>query len=216
MVDQHAPAPRRRGRPRGRSDARERILAAAADEFGELGYDGATIRGVAARAGVDSALVHHYFGTKADLFSATVDVPVRPDLAIPGILAGEREGWGEGIVRFVLEQFEQPEVRTRGVVLLRTAIGNKRATPLMVGFLTRELLSRIVATLDVDDAELRASLAASQIVGMLVARHVVRLPGIATASVDDLVARVGPTVQAYLTGEGTIPRPSTQHPPDVI
>jgi AcrR family transcriptional regulator len=203
MSDERAPeqvvSARRRGRPRGRSNARERILQAAAAEFGESGYDGATIRGVASRAGVDAALVHHYFGAKADLFAATVDVPVRPDLAVPQILAGDRDGWGEAVVRYVLEQFEKPDVRARGVVLLRTAIGNKVATPLMVGFLTRELLSRIVAVLRVDDAELRASLAASQIVGMLVARHVVRLPGIATASVDELVARVGPTVQRYLT-----------------
>lgn len=195
-------APRRRGRPRGRSNARDRILRAAAAEFGESGYDAATIRGVASRAGVDAALVHHYFGTKADLFAATVDVPVRPDLAVPEILAGDRDGWGEAVVRYVLEQFEKPDVRARGVVLLRTAIGSRVATPLMVGFLARELLSRIVAALEVhdaEDAELRASLAASQIVGMLVARHVVRLPGIATASVDELVSRVGPTVQRYLT-----------------
>ncbi|MFT4280908.1 TetR family transcriptional regulator, partial [Microbacterium sp.] len=191
--------PRRRGRPRGRSDARERILAAAADEFGARGYDATTIRSVAARAEVDSALVHHYFGTKADLFAAAVDVPVRPDLVVPAILAGDRERWGEAVISFVLEQFERPEVRRRAVVLLRTSLGNSLATPLMVGFLRRELLARIVAELDVDDAELRAGLVASQIVGLIVARYIAKLPGIADASPEDLVARIGPTVQRYLT-----------------
>lgn len=194
---------RRRGRPRGGSDARERIVAAAADEFAERGYDAATMRGIATRAGVDSALVHHYFGggsnTKADLFAETVGAPLRPDRELPRLLAGDPDTLGERIVRFILESFEQPEVGKRGVVLLRTAIGNKAATPLLTGFLSRELLARIATALDAPDAELRASLAASQIAGLLVARYVLKLPGVASASVDDLVARIGPTLQRYLT-----------------
>ncbi|MGN8552354.1 UNVERIFIED_CONTAM: TetR family transcriptional regulator [Microbacterium sp. SLM126] len=200
MAEYVVPAPkRRRGRPRaGESDARDRILAAAVEEFGEAGYDGATIRGIAARAGVDSALVHHHFGTKADLFGETIEAPMRPDLALPEILAGPRDRVGERIVRYLLETWEQPEVRRRGVVLLRSAIGNKLTTPLLAGYLSRELLSRIARSLDTPDADLRAALAASQIAGMLIARYVLRLPALAEASVDDLVERVGPTVQRYL------------------
>lgn len=200
MVEYVVPAPkRRRGRPRaGESDARERILSAAIEEFGEAGYDGATIRGIAARAGVDSALVHHHFGAKADLFGEAIGAPMRPDLALPEILAGARHEVGERIVRYVLEAWEQPEVRRRGVVLLRTAIGNKLTTPLLAGFLSRELLSRIARALDVPDAELRATLVASQVAGILIARYVLRLPALAEASVDDVVARVGPTIQRYL------------------
>lgn len=202
MAEYAVPAPRRRrGRPRaGESDARERILAAAVDEFGASGYDGATIRGIAGRAGVDPALVHHHFGTKADLFGETVHAPMRPDLVVPEILAGDRDRVGERIVRYLLETWEKPEVRKRGVVLLRTAIGNRLTTPLLAEFLSRELLSRLARALDVDDAELRASLVASQIAGLLIARYVLRLPTLAEASVDDLVARVGPTVQRYLFG----------------
>lgn len=202
MPDYAVPAPkRRRGRPRaGESDARERILAAAIDEFGEAGYDGATMRGIAARAGVDPALVHHHFGTKADLFGETVGAPMRPDRVLPGILAGPRDEVGERIVRYILESWEEPEVRRRGVVLLRTAIGNKLTTPLLAGFLSRELLSRIARALDVPDAELRASLVASQVAGLLIARYVLRLPALAEASVDELVERIAPNVQAYLYG----------------
>ena len=191
-------SPRRRGRPRGVSDSRARIIASAVDDFGEKGYDGATIRSIAARAGVDSALVHHYFGTKADLFAEAVGIPLRPDIDVPGIVAGPRDEVGERLIRYVLEAFEQPEVRRRGVMLLRTAIGSRVTTPLLAGFLARELLSRISRSLDVDDADLRASLVASQIAGMLIARYVLKLPALAAAPVDDLVARVGPTVQRYL------------------
>lgn len=193
-------APRRRGRPRGGTDSRERIIAAAVDEFGEQGYEASTIRAIAARAGVDSALVHHYFGTKADLFADAVGIPLRPDIDVPGILAGPRSDVGERLIRYVLEAFEKPDVRRRGVMLIRTAIGSKLTTPLLAGFLSRELIARIARALDVDDAELRASLVASQIAGVLIARYVVKLPALAAAPVDELVARVGPTVQRYLFG----------------
>lgn len=192
---------RRRGRPRaGQSDARERILAAAVDEFGDLGYDAATVRGIAARAGVDSALVHHYFGTKSDLFGESIGAPMRPDIAVPEILAGPRDEVGERILRYLLETWEDPDVRRRGVALLRTTIGNKLTTPLLAGFISRELLSRIVRVLDVDDADLRAALVASQVAGLMLGRYVMRLPALADASPDELVARVGPTLQRYLFG----------------
>ncbi|WP_309065900.1 TetR/AcrR family transcriptional regulator [Microbacterium sp.] len=189
---------RGRGRPRGESDARERITAAAVHEFGEHGYESATIRAIAARAGVDPALVHHYFGTKADLFAEAAGFPLRPDVDVPAILRGPREGAGERVARYVLESFERPEVRKRGIMLLRTVIGSKLASPVVAGFLTREMLPRIAGALDADDAQLRASLAASQIVGMIVARHIVKVPGIADATVDELVDRIGPTLQRYL------------------
>ncbi|MBL5973715.1 MAG: TetR/AcrR family transcriptional regulator [Candidatus Leucobacter sulfamidivorax] len=190
--------PRERGRPKGGSDSRGRILAAALEEFGERGYDGATIRSIAARAGVDSALVHHYFGTKADLFAEAADLPLRPDVVVPMILSGPRDEVGERIVRYILEAFERDEVRRRGVMLLRTAVGGKIGSPLVVGFLSRELLPRVANRLDVPDAELRADLVASQVAGMLVVRYVLRIQPIADAPIDELVRRVGPTIQRYL------------------
>lgn len=203
MPSTAVPQPRRRGRPpRGQAgDARARILAAAADEFGELGYDGATMRGIAARAGVDPSLLHHYFGTKADLLGEVVDAPMRPDLEVPRLLDGPRDALGAGIVRYVLEAWESPSTRARGTALLRAAIGNKLTTPLLAGFLSRELVGRIAARLDTEDGALRASLAASQIAGLLVARYVLRLAPLAEASVDELVERIGPTIQRYLTGD---------------
>ncbi len=194
--------PRRRGRPRASTSGgtRQRILAAATEEFGALGYDGATIRGIAARAGVDSALVHHYFGTKADLFTEVVDAPMRPDIDVPALLVGPRDELGAALVRYVLETWERPEVRKRGTALLRAAIGNRLTTPLLSGFLARELVARVSAALDAPDAELRASLVASQLGGLILARYVLKLPPLAEASVDDVVALVAPNVQRYLTG----------------
>lgn len=194
-------AGRRRGRPRGTSDARERILAAAAVEFESGGYDATTIRGIAARAGVDAALVHHHFGSKADLFGTVTQIPMRPDKEVPAILAGPREEVGESIVRYVLTTLEDPTRRRAAIALVRTAVGNKAGSGPLVGFLSRELIGRIARELGAPDAGLRANLAASQIVGLLVARYVVALPDIASADVEELVRRIGPTIQRYLFEE---------------
>ena len=189
---------RRRGRPKGESGSRERIVAAAEHEFGEHGYDGATIRAIAARAGVDSALVHHYFGAKADLFAEVIGIPLRPDVDVPAILEGPRAEVGERVVRYVLEAFERPEVRRRGVTMIRVAVGSKAMSPVLIGFLARELIGRITALLETSDAALRANLVASQMAGLIVTRYVVRLQPLADAPIDELVARIGPTVQRYL------------------
>ncbi len=193
------PVRRRRGRPRkGESDARDRILAAATDEFGEHGYDASTTRAIAGRAGVDPALLHHHFGTKADLFAASIGAPLRPDLAVPEILTGPREQTGERLVAYVLAMWDSATVGPRALVMLRTSLASKRATPLLAGFLRRELLDKVAAGLDAPDAGLRADLAASQIAGLIIARYVLRLPDLVAAPTEVLVARVGATVQGHL------------------
>ncbi len=204
MTDAAPPLPRRRrGRPRGgSSDARERILAAAAAEFGERGYDGATMRAIAERAAVDPALLHHYFGAKSELFTATVDVPLDPARLLPGALDGDLGSAGERLVRLVLTTWDSPSFRERGVALVRTAIGNRRATSLLVGFVSREIVQRIGDRIgEGEDARHRASLIASQILGLIVGRYVLGIEPLASASIDRIVADVGPTVQHYLTGD---------------
>lgn len=202
MPEQLVPTPRRRrGRPRGGdSGARGRIVEAAVAEFGERGYDAATIRSIAARAGVDPALVHHYFGAKADLFSAALDAPLAPARAVPGMLDDDLEHAGERVARHVLETWEDPAFRRRGVAILRAIVGSRRSTSLLVGFISREVLGRIAHRLSGPDAERRAALVGSQLVGVLMTRYVLELPPMASASVDELVAAVGPTLQRYLTG----------------
>ena len=125
---------------------------------------------------------------------------LRPDLAVPQILTGPREQTGEGLVAYVLGMWDSPTVGPRALVMLRTSLASTRATPLLAGFLRRELLDKVAAGLDAPDAGLRADLAASQIAGLIVARYVLRLPDLVAAPTDELVVRVGTTVQGYLLG----------------
>lgn len=193
------PVRRRRGRPRkGESNARDLILAAATEEFGEVGYDASTTRGIAARAGVDPALLHHHFGTKADLFTASIGAPLRPDLAVPEVLSGPREHTGERLVAYVLAVWDSATIGPRALVMLRTGLSSPHATPVLAGFLRRELLDKVAVGLDVPDAGLRADLAASQIGGLIFARYVLRLPDLVAAPAEELVVRVGAAVQRHL------------------
>ena len=193
---------RGRGRPRAEhgGDSRSRILQAAEREFAAKGYDATSLRAVARRAAVDPALVHHYFGDKADLFAEVIAAPLRPDRAVRAVLAGPRDQIGAGIVRFLLTEFEKPGVRDRGTALIRSVVGSDGTSRFLKEFLMREVFRRIAAALDTPDAELRATLAASQVVGVMLTRYVLRLEPIASAPVDELVARLGPAVQWHLTG----------------
>ena len=198
---------RRPGRPSAdsgaaRASARGDILKAASKEFAERGYDSASLRAIARRAGVDPALVHHYFSDKAELFAETIAAPIRPDRLLEVVLAGPREATGASIVRYVLEQLGAPQARTRVVALLRAALGTGPAARVFKEFLVREVFLKLARAAGGDDAELRADLAASQVVGLMVIRFVLRVEPLASAPVDDLVRRVGPVIQWHLTGYG--------------
>ena len=205
-MDAH-PAPPRRGRRRaGEADARTAIVRAAADEFAAAGYDGASLRAVARRAGVDPALVHHYFADKPELFAAALELPIRPDRIVAELLAGPPEVLGTAIVRAIVTRFTDPATRTAVLALLRTAMGHEFAGRMLRQFLLRELLQRITGRLGLEDGELRAAFAASQIVGLMVARYGIRIGPLAEASDDEVVATVGPVLQWYLTGDALPPR----------
>ncbi len=202
------PAPPRRGRRRaGEADARAAIVRAAGDEFAALGYDGASMRAVARRAGVDPALVHHYFADKPELFAAALELPIRPDRIVAELLAGPREVLGTSIVRALVTRFADPATRSAVLALLRTAMGHEFAGRMLRQFLFRELLQRITDSLGLEDGERRAAFAASQIVGLIVARYGIRIGPLAEASDDEVVAAIGPVLQWYLTGDPPPPRP---------
>jgi AcrR family transcriptional regulator len=176
---------------------------AAAEEFVERGYEAASLRAVARRAGVDSALVHHYFDGKADLFAAALEAPLRPDRVLDVVLSAPREEIGERLVRYLCEQLDDGPAAGRMVVVLRTALGSGPGTRMVREFLTREVFSRLAALNDgADDAELRADLAAAQIVGLIMTRYVLKLEPVAaaSASADELAHRVGPVLQWHLFG----------------
>jgi len=189
------------GRRPGESGTREAILEAARAAFADAGYDRATIRGIAAAAGVDPALVLHYFGSKEGLFEAALELPVRPaDVFARGAAAGPDQ-LGATVVRTFLEAWEPPETRVRLMAMLRSAMTNEAAMGMIRELLVREVFGPITQTLGVPDAQLRATLVGSQFIGLAIMRFVGRVEPLASASVDELVAAVGPTVQRYLMGE---------------
>src|SRR6478752_50183 len=151
---------RPRGRPRkarGAADTRTAIVHAAAEEFAERGYEAASLRAVARRAGVASALVHHYFDGKADLFAASLEAPLRPDRVLEVVLSAPRGEVGERLVLFLCEQLDDERAAKRMVVVLRTALGSGPGTRMVREFLAREVLSRLVALNEgAADAGLRA------------------------------------------------------------
>jgi AcrR family transcriptional regulator len=202
-VPGEGPGGTRRGRRKTAqigADARTQIVEAARAGFTRNGYDATSMRAVAREAGVDPALVHHYFAEKADLFAASVDVPIRPDRLVAEILRGPRDAIGVTIVRTIVTQLDSRPIRDASLALLRTALGHEFAARMLRQFMVREVLGRIASELDAPDAELRASLAASQIVGLIIARYGIRLGALAEASPDEVVARVGPVVQWHLLG----------------
>lgn len=193
-------ASRRSGRRSGESGTREAILEAARRRFADHGYDGATIRGIAADADVDPALVHHYFGTKERLFVDAMQFPVVPSEVLATVVGFDRERLGEAIARVVLGVWETHELRSQAEALLRSAVTNDRAAAMLRSFVTSTILRMVAEGLDDEDAEYRASLVASQIIGLGIARYVVALEPLAEANVGDVAAAIGPTLQRYLTG----------------
>jgi AcrR family transcriptional regulator len=191
---------RRRGRRPAGEDRRGDILAAARDEFGARGFDATTIRGVARAAGVDPRLVHHYFDGKDALFVAAFELPARPQQLLEAVLGADADGIGVRLVRLFTTVWDSPEGRQRIVALVSAASASEAGARMLREFLAREVFARIVARLGSDDPELRAALAASQMMGLAVARYVVRLEPLASADADLVVALVGPTLQHYLTG----------------
>ena len=193
------PESRRRGRRPAGEDTRGLILDAARAEFGTRGYDGTTMRGVARAAGVDARLVHHYFDGKEELFVSALGFPARPQDIVAAVLAGPVEQVGERLARTVFAIWDSPAGRERIVALLSGALASEAAARMLREFVTRELLGRIAAGLGTDRGELRAALAASHLVGIAMARVVVKVEPLASLSADDLARIVGPALQRYLT-----------------
>jgi AcrR family transcriptional regulator len=199
--------PRRSGRRAGDSGTREAILAAARAEFAAHGYDAATIRAIAARAGVDPALVHHYFGTKERLFAAAVSLPVVPGEVIAAVLAGTGQdgtGLGERMIRAALGVWENTDVQATFLGLLRSALTSEQAAVMLREFVTQTILVPLSAAAPASEpgqAEFRAGLVGSQVLGLALTRYVLRLPPVAAATPDRLAAAIGPTLERYLAGD---------------
>jgi AcrR family transcriptional regulator len=192
---------RRTGRRSGSEDTRAQVLAAARHEFADGGFERATIRGIAGRAGVDPALVHHYFGSKRELFRAAMQLPVDVEGMVARIVEGPRDQLGERFVRAALEQWEHPASRELFLGIIRSATTDPVAAEMLREILTEGPLLALASISDRPDARLRGTLAGSQIVGLAMARYVVGVEPLASASADEVAAAVGPTLQRYLTDD---------------
>lgn len=192
----------RRG-PRAGEDTRGAILDAARAEFARVGYDAASLRGIARSAGVDPALVHHYFDGKADLFAQAVVVhsfPSSPERLVAGVIDGPPEQLGRrGVATFLSLWDAQGEAF---VALVRSMSGSEEVARGVEEFLAREVFGRVARAADpgAPEAEvrLRGGLAAAQMMGLALARYVVRVPGVVDATPEQLVERVGPVLQGYV------------------
>ena len=191
----------RTGRRAGVSDTRGAIADAAREEFARSGYDGATIRVIAQSAGVDPALVHHFYGTKEKLFVAVMRFPAVPREILAEIVAASPDRWGALIARTIVRLWDNAQARTTMLALLRSAMSSETAARMLREFVTSTILGRLADALGVPDAPYRTSLLGSQIVGLGMARFVLRLEPLASAAGDDLVAAIAPTLQRYLTGD---------------
>jgi AcrR family transcriptional regulator len=198
-----SPAGRRPGGP----DTRAKILDAARAEFGERGYTAATVRQVARRAGVDPALVYHYFADKARLFVASLDLPADPREV--QIQARGRELNGARIAERFLAQWEEGAAEPgKSFVTLTQAVSSAPEVARAVReFLTERVWARVPAG-DGQTAARTTALVSAQLLGAAWARYVIQMEPFASASRSEVAAWIGPTIEAYITGQLGRPEPS--------
>lgn len=192
-------SPKRTGRRPGPNLTRRAILDAARRQFAEAGYDRTTIRSIAAEAGVDPALVIHFFRSKQRLFLTVVELPFDPAAVLPALLAGDRRQVGERLARMFVAVLDDADTRDRWTSMIRAAASEPAAAEVLRQVLTERVFVPLAETLGVEDAELRATLVGSQLVGIVMARHVVGVEPLASLPSEELVQAIGPTLQRYLT-----------------
>ncbi|GAA0734831.1 TetR family transcriptional regulator [Dactylosporangium roseum] len=189
----------RTGRRPGNQDTRTAILAAARDAFAERGFDGASIRQIATSAGVDPALVHHYFGAKDKLFLATMEVPIDPGELLPKVFGPGIDGVGERLVRTFLSVWDSP-AGSPAAALFRSALQHEWSARMLRDFLITQILRRAMSQLKIDpeEAPKRASLIASQMAGIVMVRYILKIEPLASMPADEVVRYVAPTIQRYV------------------
>jgi len=190
-----------RGRRPVGSGTREAILQSARRQFGEFGYRRTTLRGVAKAAGVDPRLVLHYFGSKQQLFVESVELPIDPEVLFASVFEPGDASVGERMAEAMVSLLEEPSTRQVMIGLIRAAASEPEVADLIRQVLTERLLRPLADRVGGDDAQLRASLIASQFVGLAMARYIVKVEPLASASGDQVRHALAPVVDHYLTEE---------------
>lgn len=192
-----------RARPRGRRPAGENTRAALLDaatvEFTERGFDGATVRAIAKQAGVDPAMVNHWFGGKDGLFVAAMEIPINPEEIVHRILDGDPEHSAERTLRLFLSVWDANGGGALAA-LMRSVASHEQAARMMRDFVGRVIFGRVISAVAPDQFELRAALCGTQIAGLAMVRYVIRLEPLASADHNTVVTAIAPNLQRYLTG----------------
>ena len=192
-------ARRTRGRPAAgdAADRRQAILDAARAQFAAKGFAGASMRAIAREAGVDVSLISHYFGDKARLLVATMELPVNPVEKIATVIAGGPDGLAERLIRTFLSAWDPH--RDVFSSLVRTTLGSGDAHAPMLQLARNVLVASLLEVLEGDQRELRATLVSSQLIGMATMRYVVALPPLADTTIDEVVRTYAPGMQLLIT-----------------
>ena len=188
------------GRRPGDSGNRAAILAAARDQFARNGYDGASLRTIAAAAGVDPGLIRHFFGSKDDLFAAALEIPPAMTQRVAQALTGAQDRLGERLVDAYLHLWEDPDSAEALRATVRSAFSSDRAADRLQAMLDARFLAEIAPHLNEPDRAARAAVAGAHLLGVAIARYVVRVGPVATLDRDELVAWCAPTVQRLVAG----------------
>jgi AcrR family transcriptional regulator len=167
------------------------ILAAARERFGSEGFQAATIRAIAADAGIDPSMVMRYFGSKDKLFSAAAEF----DLKFPDLTEMDRAVVGRSLVSHFLQRWEGDEAL---VILLRSSATNADAAQRMQHIFTKQLQPLVATLVPAAEARRRSGLIATQILGLAWCRFVLRLPPVVAMSRAEIIDSLGPTIQRYL------------------
>ncbi|WP_372511284.1 TetR/AcrR family transcriptional regulator [Lentzea californiensis] len=192
---------KRRGRRAAGEDTKAALVAAAREVFIEKGYDGATVRAIAAKAGVDAAMVNHWFGGKEGLFAQSVlQLPFDPAEILKRVLDGPAEEAGERIVRTFVTVWDATGGGTFSA-LIRSVTSQPEVAGALKSFLINAIFKNVIAELGAEQHELRATLCATQMVGLGIVRYVVQFEPLASTDLETVVRTVAPNLQRYLTGD---------------
>lgn len=187
---------RRRGRRTAGQNTKAALLAAAKEVFAEQGFEVATVRTIASRGGVDPAMVNHWFGGKQGLFHAAIELPIVPAEVSARLIYGELESLGERMVRVFVAMCDN--IGGEFAALVRS-IASQELAGRKLGEFVHNIVDPVVATLPLDQLELRAALCCSHMIGLGMARYVLRTEPLATADPETVVALVAPSLQHYLS-----------------
>jgi len=192
---------KRPGRPPGTSDTRERILASARDLFARNGIDKTSIRAIAAGAGVDPALVHHYFGTKTQLFAAAIHIPIDPMDVIGPLREVPVEQIGYTLPSILLALWDS-EMGKGFIAELRSLLAGNEVT-LIRSFLQEVITQEVGSRVDnpPGSGPIRIQFVASQLVGVVMARYILELDPFKSLPVEQIAETIAPNLQRYLTGD---------------